>query len=461
MTYCACLFSAALAYLPALGGQTATDKAEPPKPNPYRQALSRAATEHTYLLLAIFGDDCEGCRVYETTVFKDAGVAEWIAKRAVLVTVLADDLAGHLPDEIRKVEGPPTILILSSDGRELGRQVGVATPARFLAKLRATIQSDRIIGGELYKPWAGQDVVLEAIRRAGRLTAGGDFEESLSDYVWCLDHRVTHSPLFPSQHLPGLIEGLARLAGQHEPARMELLNRIEAASNSVLTSVRADTYSLYVVKHGNAALDREDETVNLFRKLKERRAGDLVIDLFVKLNFEALFNAGMYEDLRYAVDDPEHVDIYLNEVRNTQRPLHEARKLLAARYEILLALGKTSQARDVAFKLVSFDSSPKAELALAEAALRSGKPGPENVRHARTAYIRLRSGAPHNAIVLAKLLAWVEPDSQESYRLLSAARRRAKTPEQEGLIDKAIADVQDIRTKRIRERSNPPLLREN
>ena len=63
MTYCVSLLSAALVYLPAIGGQAATDAAEPSKPNPFEQALSRAAAEHKYLVLAVFGDECEGCRV--------------------------------------------------------------------------------------------------------------------------------------------------------------------------------------------------------------------------------------------------------------------------------------------------------------------------------------------------------------------------------------------------------------
>lgn len=411
--------------------------------NPFDQALSRAKTERKYLVVVVLDKDCPDCDRLAAETLKDADVAKWLEQRAVVLQLSRAESVGENFATSHAVNDFPAVLVFAGDGLELGRQAGYFTPSRFLIKMNAVIESDAIRGEGGLRNWAGEDVVLGAIDRAASLTAEGKHEEALKEYVWCFEHRAAHSPLFVAMNLHRLVAGLADLAQKHGPAKQELLDRLAAAEQETLTKERADTFGLYLIKHGYLALGDEAKIVSHYDRMKARFPKGAGAPAFARLIFEPLLHARRYEDLRPAVDAPEHVDVYLDESRKLRRPPEEVRRLLGTRYEVLLGLGDHEEAETVASKLMGYDqNSPKSLTALAAAAMRSGRAGDPHVAMARKAYLATDGKDLLTVQTLAMLLGQRNPRDDEAQNLLVNAIKAATNEPERKVLGDCLRDIQ-------------------
>jgi len=111
------------------------------------KAEAQAKAENKIILLDFTGSDwCGWCIKFKKETLDTTTFQEYAAKNVVLVELdyprkkkLSDDLTkanAALKDQY-KIEGYPTLVVLSKDGKEIGRQVGYAEggPKAFIAKL--------------------------------------------------------------------------------------------------------------------------------------------------------------------------------------------------------------------------------------------------------------------------------------------------------------------------------------
>jgi len=111
------------------------------------QALAQAQKENKIVLLDFTGSDwCGWCIKFKKEALDTPQFTDYAAKNVVLVELdfpnkkpQSDDLkkANKALGEKYKVSGYPTFVVLSKDGKEIGRQVGYSEggPKAFIAKL--------------------------------------------------------------------------------------------------------------------------------------------------------------------------------------------------------------------------------------------------------------------------------------------------------------------------------------
>jgi len=102
-------------------------------------ALERAGAEGKPILANFYADWCVWCKRLDSTTLRDAKVAALLRDRVVPLRLDVDGDGKQLSNEFR-VDGLPTILVLDSAGREIGRIPGYMPPAGFLERVEGLLQ---------------------------------------------------------------------------------------------------------------------------------------------------------------------------------------------------------------------------------------------------------------------------------------------------------------------------------
>jgi len=100
----------------------------------WEAAFGRARVEDKPVLVNFQADWCVWCKHLESITFRDAKVAGLLAGRVVPLNVDIDRAEQELLERL-DVEAPPTVVLLTFEGRELGRIPGYLPPAGFLDAL--------------------------------------------------------------------------------------------------------------------------------------------------------------------------------------------------------------------------------------------------------------------------------------------------------------------------------------
>ena len=105
------------------------------------EAFARAATEGKPVLVNFYAEWCVWCKQLETVTFRDQKVAAMLAESVVPLNI---DIDGDVADIVRdhRIQAPPTIVVFSQGGEELGRIPGYLPPSSFL------IVVEKILRGE-------------------------------------------------------------------------------------------------------------------------------------------------------------------------------------------------------------------------------------------------------------------------------------------------------------------------
>jgi protein disulfide-isomerase len=116
----------------------------------YKTALAQAKAQNKLVLLDFTGSDwCGYCQLLEKEVLSQPSFKDFADKNYVAVTLdyphntPQSDAVKQQNDALAKqynIEGFPTLIVLSADGKELGRQVGYdpgSGPGAVIAKLKS------------------------------------------------------------------------------------------------------------------------------------------------------------------------------------------------------------------------------------------------------------------------------------------------------------------------------------
>jgi thiol:disulfide interchange protein len=93
-------------------------------------ALARAKSEGKPVLVDFYADWCVWCKRLDTTTFRDPKVAELLVAD-VIPLKLNVDKAGRDAASRFNVDGLPTLVLVSSEGSEIGRIPGYMPPGAF------------------------------------------------------------------------------------------------------------------------------------------------------------------------------------------------------------------------------------------------------------------------------------------------------------------------------------------
>ncbi len=101
-------------------------------------AFSQARAEHKVVLVDFYADWCIWCKRLDSTTYRDPRVVSYLAANTVPLKL---DFDGSGREEASKfrVDGLPTIVILSPSGEELGRIPGYLPADAFLNKVKSIV----------------------------------------------------------------------------------------------------------------------------------------------------------------------------------------------------------------------------------------------------------------------------------------------------------------------------------
>ena len=102
-------------------------------------ALERARNEGKPVLVNFYADWCVWCKRLESTTLRDAKVASVLQNKVVPLSLNVEGDGKELSNEYQ-VDGLPTIIVLDSGGREIGRIPGYMPPDSFLKRVEDFIQ---------------------------------------------------------------------------------------------------------------------------------------------------------------------------------------------------------------------------------------------------------------------------------------------------------------------------------
>lgn len=101
-------------------------------------AVFRARSEEKVVLVTFYADWCMWCKKLENTTLADDAVTSFLAKNTVPIRLDVDGDGRELSDEY-DVDGLPTVLVLRTDGTELGRIPGYLPPEDFLERVKTLV----------------------------------------------------------------------------------------------------------------------------------------------------------------------------------------------------------------------------------------------------------------------------------------------------------------------------------
>ena len=102
-------------------------------------ALERARAEGKPVLVNFYANWCVWCKRLESTTLSDNDVKTVLRDRVVPVRLDVDGDGRELSNKYH-VDGLPTILVLDSTGREIGRIPGYMAPTGFLEHVEGVLQ---------------------------------------------------------------------------------------------------------------------------------------------------------------------------------------------------------------------------------------------------------------------------------------------------------------------------------
>lgn len=97
------------------------------------EARAQAATEHKLLLVDSTASWCPPCKQMEKTTWTDPAVQGRVRPKFIAIQVDVDQQRS-VAEEL-KIEAMPTLIVFSSDGKELARSVGYKDPKTLLSWL--------------------------------------------------------------------------------------------------------------------------------------------------------------------------------------------------------------------------------------------------------------------------------------------------------------------------------------
>ena len=435
---------ASLCALPAMA-----DAGGPFKTLSFDEAQNLAKKEHKLLFVDFYTTWCPPCELMEKTTFTDKWVTQWLADKAVALRIDAD-IEVSLAEK-HQVEFYPTLVFLKPDGSGLDRLVGYVSAEQF--KVVATDLERGITtiarGHREVKARPADPAAHLQLARA--LTNHGQYEGAYKEYIWCLDKGTDKHPEFAETRDSELLMDLAMLGDSYAPARQEMLARRDAAERRI-SAGQGTTPQIALYATVNDYMGESNRTLETYDRFAAQAGSSESVKLFAPYIFDALLRAKRHTDIAKTTDIISKVEGILRSAsaagsssvegqpnRISQMERQNAVAGIARYYQVLLALERVEDAREVAAKALALDNSADSYNALAWSAYLSEKPQPENLEQARRAHAL---AGDDNVLVLDTLVRVMHllGKTREAIDLCEQALRKATTEQDKSILEDCLSD---------------------
>jgi thiol-disulfide isomerase/thioredoxin len=354
--------------------------AEPFADLSFDAAAQEAAHTGKILLVDFYTTWCGPCRLMDKRTWTDAEVIKLLQQKTVALRIDAEkqsDLANRYG-----IGAYPSVLLIKSDGTELGRLVGYRDPKTFLADFEPALAGKPpFVPGKRSSPDAGTNDPMVKLDQAETLAKNGQYPEALAGYLWCFDHGDEVSASFYWVRLTRVLDGIKDLESRYPAATKALESRRDERQAKLLAGT-TDQPMVVELVYLNGALGQKDRNLAVFDRLP---AGGPVREVVSKLIIDQLLAAKRYGDILGDSDGKaafaQSVDNYkyMCDVLNPNSPMpyeKSYRKTTvdsgAHFFEALAGLNRNEAGQELAQQILKFDASETTRATLAEAAARAG-----------------------------------------------------------------------------------------
>jgi thiol-disulfide isomerase/thioredoxin len=308
---------------------------------------------------------CGPCKKLDQTTWKDQQVRDWLSSEAICLKV---DAEKDVPlAEKYRINVYPTVLLLRPDGTEIDRLVGYRDAQTFLADARdALAGNDSLSRARKKLEGANANDPMLRMSYGDALAQKGRTEDALSEFLWCFDHGLEHSPAFRGVRLSFLLSKIVQLGQTHPAAIDEMRKRRDAAAKDI-ESKRADFNTAMGFTALNSHLHEPQQTLALFDRIKADKSQPATIrNYLLDQATDQLLTAKRYKDVIAGSDATAKVRerIARHEWQKRFYPADPSLRTFMKRqvsvegakyYEALLGSGDQPGAAEVAAALVAFD----------------------------------------------------------------------------------------------------------
>lgn len=222
------------------------------------------------------------------------------------------------------------------------------------------------------------DYVEARYKHAQELAKTGNNEDALKEFLWCYDEGMPPIAGYGGVHYSYLLQMIAKLGETYPPALAAMRERRDKAEQRILASAN-DFDATMSFSSLNNYLKENARNMQLYDQWdandpRKRALGMMVYDeLATARRYREAIQAKPYASMSSMVEaltDTSGPNAAL--IRQSQRT--EIVKTTAGYVEVLAGSGDLAHARELAARILAYDSSPEAQTILQEHAARASHP---------------------------------------------------------------------------------------
>ncbi len=310
-------------------------------------ALAEAKRANKIVMIDFFTTWCGPCKKLDRITWKDPKVVAWLGQKCVALKVDAEknrDLAQRF-----KISAYPTLVFVSSAGKELDRLRGFRDGTQFLSEVRELASGkDSLARAKAALVGHEQDPKARA-NFAGELARLSKYDEALAEYLWCWDEGAKCQPTYSGARRTLLLGDIAKLGRSHPAVLEALRDRRDVAEGQLIagSDSRDDAADFCAL---NRTLSENDRTVELYDELRKNGpVPESIRTTFAREVLELFVKARRYADVVDMLDDPFK---YIEQQLAFARQVEELGKQSGKSDEAVGAIAKAAQRTNTIGKLV-------------------------------------------------------------------------------------------------------------
>jgi thiol-disulfide isomerase/thioredoxin len=344
-------------------------------------ACATAKDEGKLVFIDFYTTWCEPCKRLDKDTWTNADVGKLVGEKAVALKIDAEkekDLAVRY-----KINLYPTLLVVKADGKEVDRIEGYREPPAFTTAFTKVLEIAQAgkTGLEQAKEEVEKADADEAQPRfdlAKKLAKAGQSAEALKELTWCWDEGKK-DPEFARTRSSMVARELGILARSYAPAKDAMIARRDDARSRAVAGKGGGVVIQDLIQL-NKELKMDEDTVAVFDQLPEGDRRRVTISIYL---FDWFLDKQRYKDATLfnmpetSTMSIERAKAQLKKGGNdgaTASSVRFAITSTAKRVEALAGAGHLDEARDLADKLLTLDSSEDTRALLKTHATRAGHP---------------------------------------------------------------------------------------